>query len=208
MLSNETNFPAFPKRFILRLEDYELLGKVDNGTVAIYQHRLSGHRIAYKPFTSIPHEKAYRIIEKFQGLSHPSLAEFCGFAWPDGGVATKFIADSSLTKVLAASPRWWTAAAQSVAISQLASALHYLHSHGLAHGKLTPDAVFVSEDARLHLCYFPSERCCDLAADICAFGQILAAITRAPAAAAMASACLDPESRPSFAEICDALGVL
>jgi serine/threonine protein kinase len=83
-------------------------------------------------------------IEMLKHLRHPCIASPIGFIVAQESGKLKIIRsymDTTLSKVLSTSPRWWTATAQAKTVVGLVLALRFAHSLGLLHGSLKASNV-------------------------------------------------------------------
>jgi hypothetical protein len=156
-----------------------MLSESDRISTQLYEECEGGPRILVKTITrSLRVDDGHdeRAIEYFMNLRHPCISGVIGVSLPSQLSVLRIIGtpfgDNSLSRVISASPLWWTPTAKAKAIAGLALALEFVHGFGFIHGHLTTNNVFFNEDGVIQITDFGHKVLGDLASNDSAEGYV------------------------------------
>jgi hypothetical protein len=149
-----------------------VLSESERISTQLYEECEGGPRILVKSITRslrVDDGHRKRAIEYFMNLRHPCISAVIGVSLPSQLGVLRVIGtpfgDNSLSRVISASPLWWTPTAKAKAIVGLAFALHFVHGFGFVHGSLTTTNVFFNEDGVIQITDFGQKVLGDLASN-------------------------------------------
>jgi serine/threonine protein kinase len=99
-----------------------------------------------------------RTIAYLMNLRHPCISSKIGVVLSSRlqelQIVRQYSSGDSLSKVISASPEWWTRTAKAKAIVGLVLSMRFAHSFGVLHGHLTGDNVVFDDDGLIQISDF------------------------------------------------------
>jgi serine/threonine protein kinase len=111
-------------------------------------------------------QRIERKIKNFVNLRHPCIAGPIGFVLPSQSqsqsqsllqalkIVRMYVSGDCLSKVILASPKWWTPTAKAKTIVGLVLGLRFAHSLGVVHGHLTGNNVLLDGSGVIQIADF------------------------------------------------------